>query len=172
MEKATVDATCDIRVDPRRTLYILMAGAEDGGPSARAARQAQDEKLARFLLKVQEEVIEVAKERLAHREAEKESAPRETYEGTLPDKEESAERAARRLEAVADRLEQESRGLGVVDGETLARSQELRVAAFMVRDEAKVVSRREQLLLRAAEERDKVGVRALADKQGREEDIG
>jgi hypothetical protein len=76
----------------------------------------------------------------------------------LPDEEEFAERAARRLEAVADRLEQESRKLRVVDGETLARAQKLRVAAFIVRGEAKVAARREQLLLRAAGERDKVGL--------------
>lgn len=62
------------------------------------------------------------------------------------------------MEAVADRLEQESRKLRVVDGETLARAQKLRVAAFIVRGEAKVAARREQLLLRAAGERDKVGL--------------
>ena len=165
-----MDTTHDISVnDPRRVLYIVMAGAEGGGPIARAAQQAQDEVLAELVRKAQEEMIEMAGERLAQWEAEKESAPRETYEGTLPDKEEFAEHAARRLEAVADRLEQESRGLGVVDGgATLARAQELRVAAFMVRDEAKVASRREQVLLWAAEEQDKVGVRALANKQGRE----
>jgi hypothetical protein len=51
---------------------------------------------------------------------------------------EFSQRAARRLEAVANRLEEESR-LGA-DGETLARAQELRVAAFMVRDEAEAVT--------------------------------
>ncbi len=166
--------TRDISInDPRRVLYIVMAGAEGGGSSARAAQQAQDEELAEFVRKVEEEMIEMAGERLAQWETEKERAPRETCQGALPDKEEFAEHAARRLEAVADRLEQESSRLGVVDGgaTTLARAQELRVAAFMVRDEAKVVSRREQLLLWAAEEQDKVGVRALANKQGREEDI-
>ncbi len=150
-----MDTTHDISVnDPRRVLYTVMAGAEGGGPIARAAQQAQDEVLAEFVRKVQEEMIEMAGERLAQWETEKESAPRETHEGTLRDKEEEfAEHAARRLEAVADRLEQESRGLGVVDGgATLARAQELRVAAFMVRDEAKVASRREQMLLWAAEE--------------------
>ncbi len=69
-------------------------------------------------------------------------------------------------------MEQESRRLGVVDGETLARAQELRVAAFMVRDEGKVAARREQLLLRTAREADKLEVRALADEERRERAIG
>ncbi len=54
-------------------------------------------------------------------------------------RDEFAQRAARRLKAVANRLEEESR-LGA-DGKTLARAQELRAAAFMVRDEAEAVSR-------------------------------
>lgn len=110
----------------------------------------------------------MAGERLDQREAEKESPKRETYEVMLQEekeKEEFAERAARRLEAVANRLEEESRRRGV-DDETLARAQELRVGAFMVRDEAKVAARGEQLLLRAAQERDKVGLGALANKKG------
>ncbi len=52
---------------------------------------------------------------------------------------EFAERAARRLEAVANRLEEESR-LGA-DDKILARAQELRMAAFVVRDEAEAVTR-------------------------------
>ncbi len=52
---------------------------------------------------------------------------------------EFAQRAARRLEAVANRLEEESR-LGA-DDKTLARAQELRMAALMVRDEAEAVTR-------------------------------
>src|SRR5215213_11834087 len=58
--------------------------------------------------------------------------------------EEFAQRAARRLEAVADRTEEETRRLGI-DGEvsgTKARAQEMRVAAFLVREEALAVSER------------------------------
>ena len=57
-----------------------------------------------------------------------------------------AQRAGRRLEAVADRLEGEAGGLGI-DGEasrTKARAQELRVAALLVRDEAMAVAREER----------------------------
>jgi hypothetical protein len=56
--------------------------------------------------------------------------------------EEFAERAARRLEAVADRTEEEMRRLGI-DAQascTKARTQEMRVAAFLVREEALAVS--------------------------------
>jgi hypothetical protein len=56
--------------------------------------------------------------------------------------EEFARRAARRLEAVADRTEEEARRLGI-DGEasgTRTRAQEMRVAAFLVREEALAVS--------------------------------
>ena len=49
-------------------------------------------------------------------------------------RDEFAQRAARRLEAVANRLEEESRLRA--DDKTLARAQELRMAALMVRDEA------------------------------------
>jgi len=57
-----------------------------------------------------------------------------------------AQRAGRRLEAVADRLEGESQRPGI-DGEaskTKARAQELRVAALLVRDEAVAVAREER----------------------------
>ncbi len=60
--------------------------------------------------------------------------------------EEFAERAARRLEAVADRLEDDTRSLGM-DGEapkTTARAQEMRVAALLVREEATAVVREER----------------------------
>ena len=56
--------------------------------------------------------------------------------------EEFAERAGRRLEEVADRLEAQGKGLGI-DGEVskiTARAQELRVAALLVREEAIAVS--------------------------------
>ena len=58
------------------------------------------------------------------------------------DHERFAERAARRLELVADRLEEERRQYGA-DGDVLARAKELRVAAHLVRAESEVVSRSE-----------------------------
>ena len=60
--------------------------------------------------------------------------------------EQFAQRAGRRLEAVADRLEGEDQRPGI-DGEaskTKARAQELRVAALLVRDEAVAVAREER----------------------------
>jgi hypothetical protein len=57
-----------------------------------------------------------------------------------------AERAGRRLEDVADRLEDDTRSLRM-DGEaskTKARAQELRVGALLVREEAAAVSREEE----------------------------
>jgi hypothetical protein len=59
--------------------------------------------------------------------------------------EEFARRAAWRLEAVADRTEEEARRLGI-HGEasgTRARAQEMRVAALLVRQEALAVSEAE-----------------------------
>ena len=59
--------------------------------------------------------------------------------------EEFARRVARRLEAVADRTEEEVRRLGI-DGEasgTRTRAQEMKVAAFLVREEALAVSEAE-----------------------------
>ena len=47
-----------------------MAGAEGCEPAARAARLAQDEELADFLCKVQDEVVEEAGRLLAQRVAE------------------------------------------------------------------------------------------------------
>jgi hypothetical protein len=55
--------------------------------------------------------------------------------------EEFAKRTARRLEAVADHTEEETRRLGIY-GEasgTKVRAQEMRVAAFLVREEALAV---------------------------------
>jgi hypothetical protein len=60
--------------------------------------------------------------------------------------EDFAERAGRRLELMADRLECEAKGPGI-GGETsrtTARAQELRVAALLVRDEAVAVGREER----------------------------
>lgn len=60
--------------------------------------------------------------------------------------EEFAERAGRRLEGMADRLQSEAKRPGT-DGETLqtttARAQELKVAALLVREEAVAVGREE-----------------------------
>ncbi len=61
---------------------------------------------------------------------------------------EFAERAGRRLEAEADRLEGAGKRLGI-DGEAskiTARAYELRVAALLVREEAKNVNRAEEQL--------------------------
>ena len=56
--------------DPHAALYALLAGAEAGGPAARAARLAQDDELADFLCKVQGDVVEEAGRLLAQRVAE------------------------------------------------------------------------------------------------------
>lgn len=53
--------------DPHAALYTLLAGAEGCGP---AARQAQDDELADFLCKVQDEVVEEAGRLRAQRVAE------------------------------------------------------------------------------------------------------
>jgi hypothetical protein len=57
-----------------------------------------------------------------------------------------AERAGRRLEALADRLEHDARGLRIDDeaSKTTARAQEMRVAALLVREEAVAVARQER----------------------------
>lgn len=59
------------------------------------------------------------------------------------DHERFAERAARRLEMVADRLEEERRQTGAEGDDVTARAKELRVAAHLVRAESEVVSRSE-----------------------------
>ncbi|HJQ30459.1 MAG TPA: hypothetical protein VJ827_14055 [Rubrobacter sp.] len=56
------------------------------------------------------------------------------------DHERFAERAAKRLELVADRLEEERRQYGT---DAVVRAKELRVAAHLVRAESEVVSRSE-----------------------------
>ena len=60
--------------------------------------------------------------------------------------EEFAERAASRLEDVADRLESEGGrlGIGAEVAKTTARAQELRSAALLVREEAVAVGREER----------------------------
>ncbi len=59
--------------------------------------------------------------------------------------EEFAERAAERLEAVADGLEQEGRELGI-QGAVSARVGELRLAALLTREEARAVTLEEHEL--------------------------
>ena len=51
-------------------LYSLIAGAEGCATAARSAELAQDDEIADFLLRVQEEVVEEAKRLLAQRVAE------------------------------------------------------------------------------------------------------
>ena len=134
-----MDTIRAIRDDSRILLYLLLADAEGSGPTVRAAQQARDEARADSFRRIQAQVVEVAKERLARREFEREKhASQEACEGVYV--EEFAQRAARRLKTVADRLERS--GSLEDDGKILARAQELRVAAIMMRDEAKVVARK------------------------------
>jgi hypothetical protein len=58
------------RHDTHEALYSLIAGAEGYVSAARSARLTQDNELADFLLRVQEEVLEEAKRLLAQRVAE------------------------------------------------------------------------------------------------------
>jgi hypothetical protein len=60
----------DARNEPGRALYALLAGAEGCGPAARSARLAQDDELADFLCRVQEEIVGEAKRLLKRRVAE------------------------------------------------------------------------------------------------------
>jgi hypothetical protein len=60
----------EARHDAQKALYVLLAGAEGCGPAARSARLAQDNELADFLCKVEEEVVEEAKRLPAQRVAE------------------------------------------------------------------------------------------------------
>jgi len=62
--------THDARNDAQRALYALLAGAEGCGPAARSARLAQDDELADFLCRVQEEIVGEAKRLLVRRVAE------------------------------------------------------------------------------------------------------
>jgi hypothetical protein len=58
------------RHDTQEALYSLIAGAEGCASAARSARLVQDNELADFLSRVQEEVLEEAKRLLAQRVAE------------------------------------------------------------------------------------------------------
>jgi hypothetical protein len=60
----------EARHDAQKALYALLGGAEGCGPAARSARLAQDNELADFLCRVEEEVVEEAKRLLAQRVAE------------------------------------------------------------------------------------------------------
>jgi hypothetical protein len=60
----------EARHDTQEALYSLIAGAEGCGSAARSARLAQDNELADFLSRVQEEVLKEAKRLLAQRVAE------------------------------------------------------------------------------------------------------
>jgi len=62
--------THDARNDAQRALYALLAGAESCGPAARSARLAQDDELADFLCRVQDEIVGEAKRLLVRRVAE------------------------------------------------------------------------------------------------------
>ena len=60
----------DAQNDARRALYALLSGAEGCGPAARSARLAQDDELADFLCRVQDEIVGEAKGHLTRRAAE------------------------------------------------------------------------------------------------------
>jgi len=57
----------EARNDAQQALYALLAGAKGCGHAGRSARLAQDNELADFLSRVQEEVVEEAKRLLAQR---------------------------------------------------------------------------------------------------------
>lgn len=59
-----------IRGEGHTALYALLAGAEGCGPTARSARLVQDDELADFLLRAQEEVVEETRRLLEKRVAE------------------------------------------------------------------------------------------------------
>jgi hypothetical protein len=56
--------------DAQVALHALLAGAEGCGPGARSARLAQDDELADFLCKTQDDIAPEAKRLLAQRVAE------------------------------------------------------------------------------------------------------
>ena len=56
--------------DARAALHALLDGAEGCGPAARSARLADDDELADFLCKAQEEIVGEARRLLAQRAAE------------------------------------------------------------------------------------------------------
>ena len=64
------DMTHGTHNDAQAALHALLAGAEGCGPGARSARLAQDDELADFLCKAQDEIAPEAKRLLAQRVAE------------------------------------------------------------------------------------------------------
>ena len=62
--------THDATHDARTALYDLLAGAEGCRPAARSARLAQDDELADFLRKAEDEIVGEARRLLAQRAAE------------------------------------------------------------------------------------------------------
>jgi hypothetical protein len=60
----------DAHNESQKALYALLTGAEGCGPAARSARLAQDDELADFLCRVQDEIVGKAERPLAQRVAE------------------------------------------------------------------------------------------------------
>jgi hypothetical protein len=60
----------EARQDTQEALHSIIAGAEGCASAARSARLAQDNELADFLSRVNQEVVEEAKRLLAQRVAE------------------------------------------------------------------------------------------------------
>jgi hypothetical protein len=69
-DRGVIEAMTHETHKARTALYDLLAGAEGCGPAARAARRAQDDELAGFLCKAQEEIGGQARRPLAQRAAE------------------------------------------------------------------------------------------------------
>jgi hypothetical protein len=70
IEKVTHAMALEVCHDAHKALYALLEGTKVCGTAARNARLAQDNELAEFLCRVQEEVVEEAKRLLAQRVAE------------------------------------------------------------------------------------------------------
>lgn len=64
------DGDGDVYAGPQATLYALLEGAEGCGSAARSARLAQDDELADFFSRVQEEIVVEAETLLEQRVAE------------------------------------------------------------------------------------------------------
>ena len=69
-DREVIEAMTHETHDARTALYDLLAGAEGCGPAARSARLAQDDELADFLRRAEEEVVGEARRLLAQRAAE------------------------------------------------------------------------------------------------------
>ena len=64
------DMTHETNNDATAALHALLDGAEGCGPAARSARLANDDELADFLCKAQDEIVDEARRLLAQRVAE------------------------------------------------------------------------------------------------------